>query len=101
MTYHVMTAKHSIEPSNYLPCVFHTMTDQDREGLIVLLLQEGSTDHAIELYCEETGASWEDATAAVTELAQRHGVSLRRKRLIPWLVAGIAALLGSALAFQG
>ena len=75
------------------------MTDQDREGLLVLLLQEGSADHAIELYCDETGASWEDATAAVTELSRRHGIPIRRNRLIPWLVVGMAALLGSALAF--
>jgi hypothetical protein len=76
------------------------MTDQDREGLIILLLQEGSTRHAIELYCEETGVSWEDAVEAVANLSRRHGIPVRRNRLVPWLVAGMAALLGSALAFQ-
>jgi hypothetical protein len=76
------------------------MTDQDREGLIILLLQEGSTRHAIELYREETGVSWEDAVEAVTNLSQRNGIPIRRNRLMPWLVAGMAALLGSALAYQ-
>jgi hypothetical protein len=76
------------------------MTDQDREGLIILLLQEGSTRHAIELYHAETGISWEDAVVAVTNLSQRNGIPLRRTRLMSWLVAGLAALLGSALAFQ-
>lgn len=76
------------------------MTDQDREGLIILLLQEGSTRHAIELYREETSVSWEDAAEAVADLSRRHGIPLRRSRLVPWLVAGLAALLGSALAFQ-
>ena len=76
------------------------MTDQDREGLIILLLQEGSTRHAIELYREETGVSWEDAVEAVGNLSRRHGIPMRRNRLVPWLVAGMAALLGSALAFQ-
>lgn len=77
------------------------MTDQDREGLIILLLQEGSTRHAIELYREETGASWEDAVNAVENLSRRHGIHIRRSWMVPWLVAGMAALLGSALAFQG
>jgi len=65
----------------------------------LLFLREGSVDHAIELHCDETGASWEEATAAVAELSQRHGIPLRRRRLIPWLVVGVAALLGSSLAF--
>ena len=76
------------------------MTNQDHEGLIVLLLQEGSTRHAVELYREETGASWEDASEAVAELSRRHGITMRRNRLIACLVAGLATLVGSALAFQ-
>jgi len=75
------------------------MTDQDREGLIILLLQEGSTRHAIELYREETGVSWEDAVNAVENLSRRHGIPIRRSWMVPWLVAGMAALVGSALAF--
>lgn len=75
------------------------MTDQDQDGLIVLLLQEGSVRHAIELYHEETGVRWEEATEAVAELARLHGIPLRRRRVIPWLVGGLIALLGSALVF--
>jgi len=77
------------------------MTNQDQDGLIVLLLQEGSTRHAIELYREETGVGWEEAAESVAALAQRHGIPLRRRRVLPWLVAGIAALVGTALVFQG
>lgn len=65
----------------------------------MLFLREGSVDHAIELYCDETGVSWEEAATAVAQLSRRHGIPLRRGRLIPWLVAAAAALLGLALAF--
>lgn len=66
----------------------------------MLLLQEGSADHAIQLYCDETGAGWEDAAAAIAQLSQRHGIPTRRSRGILWLVAGMTALLGFALAFH-
>lgn len=56
--------------------------------------------HAIEFYHEETGVSWDKATEVVTDLARRHGIPLRRRRVIPWLVAGLAALVGSALVFR-
>lgn len=77
------------------------MTDQDQDGLIILLLQEGSTRHAIALYHEEAGVSWEEAAEAVAQLADRHGIPLRRWGVVSWLVAGLAALAGSALVFQG
>jgi hypothetical protein len=75
--------------------------DQDREGLLLLLLKEGSTRHAVELYREETGATREEASRAVEELARRHGISRRGSRLVPILLAGLAGLLGAILAFQG
>ncbi len=92
---------HFLGTPKFPPCViFQSMTDQDQDGLIILLLQEGSLRHAIELYHEEAGVSWEEATEAVADLARRHGIPLRRRRVVPWLVAGLAALVGSALVFQ-
>ena len=74
--------------------------DQDREGLVLLLLKEGSTRHAVELYREEMGVTRQEASCAVEDMAQRHGVPLRRNRLVPILLAGLACLLGTFLAFQ-
>ena len=74
--------------------------DRDRDGLLLLLLQEGSTRHAIELYQEETGAAPEEAKRAVKQLARQHGVSVRRSGVLPFLLAGLAGLLGTVLAFQ-
>ena len=75
--------------------------DRDREGLLLLLLQEGSPRHAIELYQEETGAAPEEARVAIKQLAQQHGVRLRRSGVLPLVLAGLAGLLGTVLAFQG
>ncbi len=74
--------------------------DRDREGLLLLLLQEGSTRHAIELYQEETGSAPAEAKLAIKQLAHRHGVHLRRGGVLPFILVGLAGLLGVALAFQ-
>jgi hypothetical protein len=74
--------------------------DRDREGLLLLLLQEGSTHHAVELYREETGVGPEEAKSAVKQLARQHGVQPRRSEFLPLLLAGLAGLLGAVLAFQ-
>lgn len=74
--------------------------DRDREGLLLLLLQEGSTRHAIELYQEETGSAPEEAKLAIRQLARRHGIQTRRGGVLPFILAGLAGLLGTVLAFQ-
>jgi hypothetical protein len=74
--------------------------DQDREGLVLMLLKEGSMRHAVELYREETGVTQQEANRAVEQLADRHGITLRRNPLVPVLLAGLAGLLGTLLAFQ-
>jgi hypothetical protein len=74
--------------------------DRDREGLLLLLLREGSTRHAIELYQEETGAAPEEAKLTVKQLARQHGIRARRNGFLPLLLAGLAGLLGTILAFQ-
>jgi hypothetical protein len=71
--------------------------DQDHEGLVLLLLREGSKRHAVELYREETGVSQREADEAVRDLAHRHGIALRRSKLLPVLLAGLAGLLGVLL----
>lgn len=76
------------------------MLDDDRDGLLALLLQEGNAGQAIELYCDEMGATREEARAAVRELSRRYGIPLRRPALAPWLVLIAAVVLGSALVFQ-
>jgi hypothetical protein len=73
--------------------------DEDKEGLVVMLLKEGSMGHAIRLYREETGADYEKAKHAVAELSRRHGVAHRSNRLLPLLLVGLAGLLGLVVAF--
>jgi hypothetical protein len=52
-----------------------TSTGDDIEGLVVLLLRDGSKRDAIVLIQEETGASRAEAQRQVAELARRHGIS--------------------------
>jgi Fic family protein len=68
-----------------------TMHDDPTE-LILLLLREGSTEHAIELYSEVTGASREQARRHIDELARRAGLKSVRRR---W--RALALLAGGAL----
>ncbi|MCL4203833.1 MAG: hypothetical protein KJ000_15130 [Pirellulaceae bacterium] len=64
----------------------------DPTELILLLLREGSTEHAIELYCEETGATREQAQHHIDHLARRAGLRSVRHR---W--RALALLAGGAL----
>lgn len=64
-----------------------------------MLLKEGSMDHAIRLYREETGANRDEAKHAVAELSRRHGIRPRSNRLLPLLLAGLAGLLYLMIAF--
>lgn len=74
--------------------------DQNNEGLVLLLLKEGSTRHAIELYREEMGVTRQEARRAIADMARRHDVPLQRSGLVPILLAGLAGLLGTLIAFQ-
>jgi hypothetical protein len=73
--------------------------DEDREGLVLMLLEEGSTGHAIEMYREETGVDLEHAKRAVAELARQHGIEGRRTRWLPLFLVGLAGLLSAMVAF--
>jgi hypothetical protein len=73
--------------------------EQDCEGLVLLLLQQGSQRQAIELYREETGVSSHEAELAVAELARQHGIRLRKYGWWPAVLGGLAGVLGAILAF--
>jgi hypothetical protein len=72
-----------------------TPPTEDIEGLLVLLLREGSWADAVTAYQEETGAGRQQAEDAVAELARRNHISTWNW---PAVIAVAAAVLG-ALAF--
>lgn len=70
------------------------------EGVILLLLQEGSTRHAIRLYQEETGAQYVEARHAVFEMARARGVTVRSMPLGPigsLVLIALSGLIGTML----
>ncbi len=71
--------------------------EENRIGLILMLLREGSTRHAIEVYQEEAGVSFWTAKKSVRELAQQHGITIGHHFLIPLAVIALASLLGFVL----
>ena len=73
--------------------------DEEREGLVLMLLEQGSTRHAIQLYREETGADREHAQRAIAELARRHGIRPSRRNWLPMVLVWLAGLAGAALVF--
>ena len=71
--------------------------ENDRVGLVLMLLKEGSVGHAIRVYQEEAGVTFGAAKRAVYELARDHGIRCRSRDLLSlWLVA-LAGLLGFLL----
>ncbi|MEQ8786320.1 MAG: hypothetical protein RIC55_08470 [Pirellulaceae bacterium] len=73
------------------PLPISTSTE-DIEGLLVLLLRDGSRSDAVTLYQEETGADREQAERVVADLARRHNISSMNW---PAAVAVAAAVLGA------
>ena len=65
------------------------------EGVILLLLQEGSNRHAIRLYQEETGALFAEAKHAVYAMAREHGVRVRSMPIGP--IGSLVLILLSGL----
>jgi hypothetical protein len=55
--------------------VLPTSKGDDIEGLVVLLLRQGSKADAIKLIQDETGASRAEAQRQVTEVARRYGIA--------------------------
>lgn len=74
--------------------------EDNRVGLVLMLLREGSTRQAIEVFQEEAAVNFSAARQSVFALAQEHGIPLRRRRIaMPLTLLAIAlALVGWALA---
>lgn len=102
-----------IEPGNPLTRLVSTGTsllfvvvckgepvEDNRIGLVLMLLREGSTRQAIEVFQEEAAVNFSAARQSVFALAQEHGIPLRRRRIaMPLTLLAIAlALVGWALA---
>lgn len=73
------------------------MVEKQRIGLILLLLREGSTGHAVKAYQEEADVNFFAAQRAVRELARQHGIQFRRSRFLPFILITLASLLGLLL----
>lgn len=74
--------------------------EDNRVGLVLMLLREGSTQQAIEVFREEAAVNFPVARQSVFALAREHGIPLRRRRIaMPLTLLAIAlALAGWALA---
>lgn len=73
------------------------IVEESRIGLILLLLREGSTQHAVKVYQEEAEVSYAVALRSVRDLARQHGIDLPRSSLLPLALIALAGLLGLAL----
>lgn len=51
------------------------IVEESRIGLILMLLREGSTRHAVKVYQEEADVSFFSAQRSVYELARQHGIN--------------------------
>ena len=71
--------------------------EENRIGLILMLLREGSTRHAIKVFQEEADVSYFVARRSVYDLARQHGVDVRRHSLVPLALIALAGLLGLLL----
>ncbi|MHB8974836.1 MAG: hypothetical protein ACYC3X_31060 [Pirellulaceae bacterium] len=64
-----------------------------RIGLVLMLLREGSTRHAIDVFQEEAEVSFPIARQAVFELARQYGIPLRHWSALPLALLALAGLL--------
>jgi len=70
---------------------------EDLAEIVLLLLREGSTSHAVKLYREATGASREEARSYVDQLAHRHGLRSGRRGWLSLVFLAGAALVAALL----
>jgi ribosomal protein L7/L12 len=78
---------------------FEDIMDESREGLVLLLLEQGGRSQAIKVYQEETGAALEEAKIAVASLANKHGIMPNRTAWFAAILTALSAMFGSLLAF--
>lgn len=73
------------------------MMDETRNAHVVTLLREGCGQQAIEAYQHQAGIDYESARRSVWELADRHGIRLRGRRVFSLALIALAVLLGVLL----
>ncbi|MBM4093110.1 MAG: hypothetical protein FJ276_27430 [Planctomycetes bacterium] len=73
--------------------------DDSRIDLILMLLREGSAQHAIKVFEEEAGVGYFMARRAVRDLARRHGIRANESRatVLSLTLIALAGLLGLRL----
>jgi hypothetical protein len=74
-----------------------SIVEESRIGLILMLLREGSTRHAVMVYQEEADVSFFAAQRSVYELARQHKIDVRKRSLLPLALIALAGLLGLML----
>lgn len=77
-----------------------TPPTEDIEGLLVLLLRDGSWNDAVMAYREETGADREQAEDAVAEVARRHHISTWNWSAIIAVAVAVLGALTFAVIFR-
>jgi len=73
--------------------------EDNRVGLVLMLLREGSTQQAIQVFQEEAAVNFPAARQSVFELAREHGIPLRRRRLMMPLTLLVIAIALAGWAF--
>lgn len=71
--------------------------DDNRLGLILMLLREGNTRQAVKAYQEEANVDYAVARAEVLDLARRHGAPVRHRLMLHLTLLALAGLLGLML----
>lgn len=71
--------------------------EENRIGLVLMLLREGDTSLAVSVYQEEAGVGVLAARRAVNELARQHGIRTRRRSVWALALVAFAAVVGLVL----
>jgi hypothetical protein len=71
--------------------------EENRIGLILMLLREGSRRHAVKAFQEEADVSYFVARRAVQKMAREHGIEGRRRGLVPLALIALAGAVGLVL----
>ena len=71
--------------------------EENRIGLILMLLREGSKRHAVKVFQEEADVNFFAARRAVQKIALEHGIEGRRHSLLPLALIALAGAVGLAL----
>ncbi len=73
--------------------------EENRIGLVLLLLREGSIWDAAKFYQEEVGVSLAEAKQRVRMLARAHGIRCHSNGIVPLAILAMATLLGVLCSF--